>query len=482
MSADQLRDIEGEGAESPSLGKAASQQEARKRYGATIVRDLVQFANEDWPCLNALRPSLPEALRAYVDDIRLDLDDLAEGRIRSDDLNLSALIYGPPGTGKSFLARAFARTFNIPLITTSYAHWEAYQEGTLSDVIFAMKRDFALAHAFAPSILFIDEIDCIPSRDRVNARNRDWWIAVTNVLLQCLSGTQGRLCDVLVLGATNHPANLDPALLRAGRLERHIALEALGDPAGVEAILRYHLRGELKECGLSSAAIALVGRTAAEIEIAVRCAKRQARRDKRPLSPEDLLGAIPGFRSRDPALDQVIAIHEAGHAVALHRLEVAHVLSVSMTGVTSAAHHRRPETLDFLLAKIAALLAGRAAEEVLLGVATAGSGGGPDSDLGRAHALATQAVVSLGFSSERPLFYVPVDLRDPVSATSAVGEEIRQLMERGYRRALELADRHRTMIQSIADTLIERRVLEERDLHIFLQDSPSQPMVSPAAA
>jgi hypothetical protein len=171
-------------------------------------------------------------------------DDLAlwrEGALAWEEMSTRLILSGPPGTGKTTFARALCNTLQVPLIATSVATW--LEPGYLGDVVKRMKHSFVEAAAHAPSILFIDEIDGIGRRGGGSRKHEDYWTSVVNRLLELLDGA-ARTSGVVVVGATNNPAVIDPAILRSGRLETHIEVP-LPDTADLVGIFRHHLKGDL---------------------------------------------------------------------------------------------------------------------------------------------------------------------------------------------------------------------------------------------
>lgn len=449
----------------------AARCRARSRTAARDARYLedsdgiLEFPKADWPDLDTLWPTLPAPLQGWIEALRLDIEEARNGRIRPEDMSTRLLLYGPPGTGKSFIARAFARSFDLPLISTSYARWGAWKDGHLDDVTFAMKRDFFLAGHSGPSVLFIDEIDTIPSRDALSSHNRDYWVAFTNALLEELSGSGGRADNFILLAATNRRDALDPALLRSGRLEKQIELGAPTTAEACAAMLRVHLRAELPDAPLGRVAGCLVGKPAADIEAMVRRARHAARAERAPLALEHLFAAAEmDARSRDPAMDRTIALHEAGHGFAHVVMDLADRVSCSMSGVTAAESRRGVITPESVERRLVALLAGRAAEEAILGAVSSGAGGHDDSDLGKAHDLAGDAVLSFGFSRSAPLHFIPRAARRSFPLLPRESEEIRSMVAGGYARALALVRANRGAVIALADALQQKRALEDFEI------------------
>lgn len=183
---------------------------------------------------------LPPAVEAWGRQLAADLQAYAAGELAWAKVDRGALLWGPPGCGKTTFAQALAATCGVTLIATSYAVWEAGPDGKgrYHDLIPRMRQTFAEARGKAPCIIFIDELDSLPTRGQA-AHNDSYFSVITNALLAELDGVSAR-DGVVVIAATNHPSRIDPALRRAGRLDRMLELE-LPAPSVVARILSAHL-------------------------------------------------------------------------------------------------------------------------------------------------------------------------------------------------------------------------------------------------
>jgi cell division protease FtsH len=174
--------------------------------------------------------------RQWALDLKQDLALWRSGSLPWSQMSTKLLLSGPPGTGKTTFAKALCNTLQVPLLATSVSTW--LEPSHLGDVIKRMRISFEEARKHAPAILFVDEIDGIGKRGQ-NDEYDDYWNSVVNKLLELLDGS-GKTEGLIIVGATNHPDVIDPALLRSGRLETRIEIP-LPDVDALVGILAHHL-------------------------------------------------------------------------------------------------------------------------------------------------------------------------------------------------------------------------------------------------
>lgn len=421
-----------------------------------------------------------DAAVCWGHDLARDLCEYRSGALPWSAVDRGALLYGPPGTGKTTFARALAATCAVPLVVGSLSQWQAAGTGHLGDLLQAMRRTFADARAAAPSILFVDEVDSFGNRSSFKHHYRDYSTQVVNGFLEELDGVTARV-GVVVLGACNHPDMLDPAIVRSGRLDRVIPVP-LPNAEALAKILRVHLGADLAGADLTGAALLALGGSGADCERWVRGARRRARHAARDMQLEDLVAEIRGNETGRPSgLLRRSAIHEAGHAlVTALEMPPGTLLKVSIrqTGPAGGLTLTAPleETVASragLEASLRQLLAGRAAEEVVFGEASAGAGGGPGSDLAKATVLATALVCSLGLDAESDgLLWTALpdadNLARLLSSRPEVAKRVSALLDAAYEGAKKVVAENRGLLERLAELLMEKGTVEGKEVEAML--------------
>jgi len=379
--------------------RATNLQDALAQLSAVTKRD----ANTSGPRLEDMSGESPalSAARRIVDDLQLWKD----GKASWHEISRSLLLYGPPGTGKTHLARAIGNSAGLSVVSASFGAWQA--AGHLGDMLREMRGSFAEARRKAPCVLIIDEIDAVGTRNDDDSHGSGYRLQVINAFLAALDAISHD-AGVILVGTTNRADKIDPAVLRAGRMDLKVAVP-LPDAESLLAILRQHLRDEIADEDLQALARGSVGKSAAEIDAAIRAARSDARHSDTVLSLamlQDHLNIDASPENQD--LLWRIAIHEAGHAIVASALNLGAVTSlrISPDGGQVACQFNQNESLlaDFE-AQIAYSLAGRAAERLVLGDISAGAGGSDTSDLALATKAAIQIETTLGLGEAGPVWH-----------------------------------------------------------------------------
>lgn len=402
------------------------------------------------------------AARRIIDDLTL----FKEGQTGWDDVSRSLLLYGPPGTGKTHLARAMGNSAGVPVINASFAEWQA--NGHLGHFLQAMDATFADVRRLAPCILIIDEVDAVGSRSSPDRTHSNYWLQVVNGFLGHMDGIAATP-GVIVIGTCNDPGRMDPAVLRAGRFDIKLRVP-MPDAGAILDILRHHLREDIADADLRGLAHQAVGCSAADIDAAIRAARSDARHTRAMLSV-GLLQAKLGITA-SPADDAVrwrVALHEAGHAVASAALGLGQIQSMAITatgGEILRLNNANESTLADIEAELTYLLAGRAAEKLILGEISAGAGGPVASDLARATQWAIAVETTAGLGIEGPVWHA-----DPAAVhlqTPAIRDRVRHRLTKAEKRAGILLAQHRVTLIALARDLAEHRSLRaaEIDRHL----------------
>ena len=256
-------------------------------------------------------------------------------------------------------------------------------------------------------------------------------------------------------------------MIRSGRLDRHIRI-GFPDETELARILREHLGDDLADVPLGEVALLAVDSSGADCERYVRTARRLAREAKRPMTLADLVQAVGGAQQPDEQLC-CVAVHEAGHAVVTNVMLPGLEHSVALRAASDASGIsvvRRAGSIrdaDLVHTELMRVLAGRAAEEVMFGRITDGSGGSAGSDLSQATLTATRAATAYGLLGSGDLRWRGMpdmrDLREFLRDDAVLAKQVGRALDRAYADVLNLLRIHRRGLEAVATALMEARAL-----------------------
>jgi cell division protease FtsH len=408
------------------------------------------------------------------------------------------LLVGPPGTGKTLLARAVAGEAKVPFFSLSGSEFVEMFVGVGA----ARVRDlFAQAEVKAPCIVFIDELDALGKvRIQSPMGSHEEREQTLNQLLAEMDGFDGRK-GVIIMGATNRPEVLDPALLRPGRFDRQVLVDK-PDVRGREEILRIHAKtvkiGEGVDLKVVAARTA--GFAGADLANLVNeAALLAARKDKTAVEMKDFDEAIDrliaGLEKKRVMSDKerrIVAYHESGHAIVatvLPGLDPVHKISIVQRGFGALGYtmqlpleDRYLLTREDLLSQLSVLLAGRSAEEIAFGRISTGA----QNDLQRATDIARSMVTEFGMSdllgavnyngNQRPVFLETpfASERGNYSEETAlkIDAEVKRILTEAHETARRVLRERRDTLDVLSERLLEKEVIESEELKAIMGTVP----------
>jgi len=404
------------------------------------------------------------------------------------------LMVGSPGTGKTLLAKAVAGEADVPFYSISGSDFVEMFVGVGASRVRDM---FKKAKATAPCMIFIDEIDAVGrQRGAGMGGGHDEREQTLNQLLVEMDGVTDNN-GVIIIAATNRPDVLDPALLRPGRFDRQITV-ALPDKKGREAILEVHAKGKKISDAVNLGALAArtPGFSGADLanvlnEAAILC----VRESKTEIEQEHLDEAIdrtmmgPAKKSRiyDPKSKQLVAYHEAGHAIIglfLDDAIMVQKVTIIPRGQAGGYNLMTPKeekimtTKSDLIATITSYMGGRVAEDVFFDDVTTGA----VNDFENATKIARDMVTLYGMSDLGPIKYdsgsqnvfLGRDYNSPTNVSGQIAfeidQEVRKIIDSCYEKATQLIEKHRDELVKIAEALLANETITAEQIQQVIND------------
>jgi cell division protease FtsH len=429
---------------------------------------------------------------AGVDEAKQELAEVVEFLKYPEKFNSlgariprGVLLVGPPGTGKTLLARAVAGEAGVPFFSISGSEFVEMFVGVGASRV----RDlFEQAKRNSPCIVFVDEIDAVGrQRGAGLGGSHDEREQTLNQILVEMDGFDTNT-NVIVVAATNRPDVLDPALLRPGRFDRQVVLDR-PDIKGRREILNVHIKGKPldKTVDLDELARRTPGFSGADLANLVNeAAILAARHNKKSVAPSDFNEAIdrvvagPERRSRliSPEEKTIIAYHEGGHAVVqriLPKCDPVSKVTIVSRGMALGYTMSLPSEDRYLHSKsefedkLAGMLGGHVAEEIVFGDTTTGASNDIEKATGLARAMVTQYGMSenlgpLTFGKKDEMIFLGREISEQRNYSDEIAAkidaEVREIIDRAYQRAKEALTAQREVLDRLAALLIEKETIE----------------------
>lgn len=388
------------------------------------------------------------------------------------------LLYGPPGTGKTLLAKALASEAKVPFFPVSGSEFIELYAGMGSRRV---RQLFEAAKEQAPAIIFIDEIDAIGGKRSLGSSDgaaREADQTLNEILNQMDGFATSKSNPVIVIGATNRIEALDQAIVRPGRFDRQIAVDA-PDRNGRLQILEVHSRDKnlSEDVNLEKIAIQTAGMTGADLaRLMNESAVHAVRRDATEISAEDIDDAyfrvVAGAKKQHRVLSQEelkrVAYHETGHALVgelIPGANVVHKISIIPRGKSGGQTLYVSEedvflhSEQYILDKICSLLAGRAAEEIIFSSVSSGAA----DDLQKCTSILYQMFALMGMSKSMGLMVRTDETTISEEQAAALDKEIKSVLESEYQRAQKILSENRNKLDMIAQELLKKEVIDREE-------------------